>query len=48
LDANDNLQAEVMIAGAIPPANWLDVTPAETHKKLDAGTEDKGGSAESG
>jgi hypothetical protein len=33
LDANDISRAEVMITGALPPANWRDVTPPK-HKKL--------------
>ena len=32
LDANDISRAEVMIAGAVPPANWLDVTPPKRKK----------------
>jgi hypothetical protein len=32
LDADDISRAEVMIAGAIPPANWVDVTPLKRKK----------------
>ena len=32
LDANDISKAEVMIAGALPPANWKDETPPKRKK----------------
>jgi len=32
LDAADISRAEVMIAGALPPDNWQDVTPAKRKK----------------